>query len=213
MSDAADLGTTTEISRVTLSHYEREAEAFWRGTRDHNVSQNIEALISAIAAEGRMLPFRVLDFGCGPGRDLVAFKRLGHDAIGLDGAPSFVHMARTMSGCEVWQQDFLALDLPESYFDGIFANASLFHVPEDRLPAVLRQLHAALRPRGILFASNPRGENQRGWRGERYGCYWSLETWAAFLEEAGFRLLHHYYRPPGLPRERQLWLATVSRRE
>src|SRR5580704_6183375 len=99
-----------KISDVTLQHYNQNAEDFWRGTRDHDVSQNIAALLQAIEGDP---PFTILDFGCGPGRDLKAFAARGHAAVGLEGAPDFVAMARAHSGCEVWQQDFLALDLPE----------------------------------------------------------------------------------------------------
>jgi SAM-dependent methyltransferase len=157
--------------------------------------------------------FTVLDFGCGPGRDLKAFTELGHVAIGLDGAGNFVAMARAYSGCEVWHQDFLRLDLPDQRFDGIFANASLFHVPSRELPRVLRELHTALKPEGVLFASNPRGRNEEGWHRERYGAYYDLDTWRGFLVAAGFLELDHYYRPAGLPREQQPWLATVWRKQ
>ena len=138
------------IAGSTLKHYNQHAEAFWQGTRDHDVSQNIEALLTSIDGEP---PFTILDFGCGPGRDLKAFRDLGHIAIGLDGGGPFVSMARSYSSCEVWQQDFLKLDLPAAYFDGIFANAALFHVPAQELPRVLRDLHAALKPAGVLFSS------------------------------------------------------------
>lgn len=196
------------ISRRTLEHYERSAEDFWRGTRDHDVSQNIGALLRHIEGEP---PFTILDYGCGPGRDLKAIADLGHVAVGLDGSARFAEMARAYSGCEVWQQDFLELQLPADRFDGVFANASLFHVPGQELPRVLRELHATLKPRGVLFSSNPRGGNEEGWRQERYGAYWDLETWRRYLAAAGFVELTHYYRPAGLPRERQPWLATVWR--
>ncbi|MGH7290597.1 MAG: class I SAM-dependent methyltransferase, partial [Myxococcota bacterium] len=137
-----------EVSRLTLAHYDQRAEDFWRGTRDHDVRQNIEALLKAI--EGAP-PFTILDFGCGPGRDLKAFRALGHVAVGLEGSARFAAMARDYSGCEVLQQDFLELDLPAGRFEGIFANASLFHVPGAELPRVLRELHAALKPGGVLF--------------------------------------------------------------
>ena len=150
--------------------------------------------------------------GCGPGRDLKVFSELGHEAIGLEGAERFVELARDYSGCEVWQQDFLKLELPDEFFDGIFANASLFHVPSQELPRVLRELRAALKPDGVLFSSNPRGENEEGWNGERYGCYYNLETWREFVEGAGFVEVMHYYRPPGVPREQQPWLASVWRK-
>lgn len=198
----------SEITERTLEYYERQAQAFWEGTRDHDVSQNVNALLSHI--EGAP-PFTILDFGCGPGRDLQTFRSLGHVAIGLEGAPSFVDMARAWSGCEVWQQDFLALALPAARFDGIFANASLFHVPMADLPRVLGELRVALKPRGVLFASNPHGRNEEGWNRGRYGAYHDLETWSRFVRDAGFELIDHYYRPAGLPREQQPWLATVWR--
>jgi len=197
------------LTRRTLEHYERSAEDFWRGTRDHDVSQNIGALLRHIEGEP---PFTILDFGCGPGRDVKAIADLGHVAVGLDGSARFVEMARAYSGCEVLQQDFLKLKLPAGRFDGVFANAALFHVPGQELPRVLRELRATLRPRGVLFSSNPRGHNEEGWNQERYGAYWDLETWRRDLAAAGFTELEHYYRPAGLPRERQPWLATVWRR-
>jgi len=202
-------GDLRRISAQTLEHYERHAEEFQAGTRDHDVSQNIAALLRHI--EGPP-PFTILDFGCGPGRDLKTFSELGATVIGLDGAASFVAMAHADSGCEVWQQDFLRLELPSARFDGIYANASLFHVPSVELPRVLGELHGALKPAGVLFSSNPHGSNEEGWNRGRYGAYHDLATWRAFLIQAGFLELEHYYRPTGLPRERQPWLASVWRR-
>lgn len=201
--------TPTDISKTTLAHYENNAEEFWAGTKDHDVTQNYEALLSNIEGDG---PFCLLDFGCGPGRDLRYFADLGHTAVGLDGAASFVEMARRHSGCEVLHQDFLALDLPEARFDGVFANAALFHVPSADLPEVLRRLYRALRPGGVLFCSNPRGQNEEGWSGDRYGCYLDLDGWRRYLQAAGFVEVLHYYRPAGLPRHQQPWLAMVWRR-
>jgi SAM-dependent methyltransferase len=196
------------ISQETLADYESRRASFWQGTQGHDVSQNIDALLRHV--EGKA-PFAILDFGCGPGRDLKAFRDLGHEAIGLEGAPAFARMAREFSGCEVWEQDFLALALPPARFHGIFANASLFHVPAQELPRVLGELRAALKPRGVLFSSNPRGANEEGWSRGRYGAFHDHARWKRFLEAAGFEELEHYYRPPGLPREQQPWLATVSR--
>jgi len=198
------------ISGGTLAHYDERAADFWEGTRGHDVSQNVGTLLNHI--EG-LPPFAILDFGCGPGRDLMTFAGLGHLAIGLEGSARFAEMARSHSGCEVWQQDFLALDLPDGRFDGVFANASLFHVPCAELPRVLGELHAALKPRGVLFSSNPRGSNEEGWNRGRYGVYHDLEAWRRFMTEAGFVELEHYFRPPGLPPEQQPWLASAWRRE
>src|SRR5580692_25527 len=198
-----------DITGRTLGHYESRAHAFREGTKDHDVTQNYAALLGAIEAE---TPVRILDFGCGPGRDLAYFRGLGHEAVGLDGCAAFCSMARAATGCEVLEQDFLALALPEGRFDGIFANASLFHVPSRELPRVLRELYETLKQRGVLFSSNPRGNNEEGWSDGRYACFFDLDTWRDYVTAAGFVELDHYYRPPGLPRERQPWLATVWRK-
>jgi len=199
-----------EIAARTLAYYEHRAEEFRAGTQDHDVSQNIAALLRHIKGKP---PFTILDFGCGPGRDLKTLTELGHMAIGLDGAAGFVAMAHTATACEVWQQDFLRLDLPNERFDGVFANASLFHVPSHELPRVLRQLHAALKPAGVLFSSNPPGENTEGWNGERYGSFPDLGAWRRYLSHAGFTELEYFFRPTGLPREQQVWLASVWRKD
>jgi SAM-dependent methyltransferase len=197
------------ISARTIGHYDRHAESFLEGTRWHDVTQNYNALLRYIEAKA---PFSILDLGCGPGRDLIYFRALGHEAVGLDGSARFVKMARESSGCEVLHQDFLRLELPAERFDGIFANASLFHVPTRELPRVLGELRAALKPRGVLFSSNPRGDNREGWSGERYGCYHDLQRWRELLVAAGYRELEHYYRPAGRPRAEQPWLASVWRK-
>jgi SAM-dependent methyltransferase len=198
-----------QIAASTLAHYEQQAQSYWEGTRDHDVSQNIDSLLKHIEGPA---PFDLLDFGCGPGRDLHTFTALGHHAVGLEGAPSAAALARAHSGCEVLEQSFLQLDLPAQRFDGVFANAVLFHVPSQVLPDVLQQLHACLKPRGVLFSSNPRGNGQEGWNGERYGVFHDWPGWRAVMTAAGFDELDHFYRPTGLPIEQQPWLASVWRK-
>src|SRR5438045_2538565 len=126
------------IAARTLQHYNDHADDFREGTKDHDVSQNIAALLKHVEQKP---PAAILDLGCGPGRDLKTFAELGHVPVGLEGSARFAAMARE-EGWEVWEQDFLALALPNNRFDGIFANASLFHVPSRELPRVLLQLRA-----------------------------------------------------------------------
>lgn len=206
---AASVDDAHAVVQSTLEHYSRHAYRFREGTWDHDVSQNRDALLRYISAEP---PFRILDLGCGPGRDLIAFSRLGHTVVGIDGCAEFVKMAREASGADVWQQDFLDLSLPPDYFDGVFANASLFHVPSKLAPDVLQRLFRTLKAGGVLCSSNPRGKNQEGWSGERYGTYYDYERWNALMCEAGFTQLDCFYRPTGLPRHQQSWLVTVWRK-
>jgi trans-aconitate methyltransferase len=193
---------------LTIEHYENNAEAFWHGTKDHDVSQNTQSFLDALP---KNTPLDILDLGCGPGRDMQHFKSLGHNPIGLDGSNAFCEMAMSLTGCTTINESFVNMDLSNHKFHGIFANASLFHVPSNELLNVLKTLRECLLPDGILFTSNPRG-NQEGWNGQRYGNYLELEPSKAYLEQAGFDVLHHYYRPEGKPIEQQPWLAMVSRR-
>ncbi|MCJ8313226.1 MAG: class I SAM-dependent methyltransferase [Saccharospirillaceae bacterium] len=196
------------VEQTTLSHYNNSATSFWNGTKDHDVSQNYAALLAQFDESASL---HILDFGCGPGRDVSYFKSLGHKPIGLDGSFEFCEMARKHTGCEILCQSFLDLNLEEAKFDAIFANASLFHVPKQKLSQVLSALHCSLKPGGILFSSNPRG-NSEGISNGRYGNFMEFEEASACLSLAGFNVLNHYYRPEGLPIEQQPWLAIVSKR-
>lgn len=198
-----------ELTQVTIAHYDNAADAYRAGTWDHDVSQNRAALLDALAGHP---PFSILDLGCGPGRDLQYFKSRGHEAVGLDGSHIFVDMAQRDTGCEVWHQDFIDLTLPPERFDGVFANASLFHAPRSALPRVLAAIAATLKPAGVFFCSNPRGNNEEGFSGNRYGCFYDFEAWHALVSAAGFAPVDHYYRPKGLPRDQQPWLASVWRK-
>lgn len=195
--------------QVTIAEYQVTAASFREGTWEHDVSQNRDALVAAMPKN----PGKILDLGCGPGRDLVAFKSQGHTVVGLDATPAFVEMAQQLAGCEVWQQSFLTLELPLEGFDGIFANASLIHVPHADMVKVLGDLWRSLVFNGAIVMSMVRGDGE-GYiarpTGYRYVAGWEYATLAPCLEQAGFKILHHYYRPPGLPCENQSWLVIVA---
>jgi SAM-dependent methyltransferase len=202
-------GKPKNLTSTTIGYYDGHAPAFWDGTKSHDVTQNYEALLGAIDAEP---PFTLLDLGCGPGRDLAYFQGLGHIAIGVDGSTQFADMARAHSGAEVWVQDFIDLNLPEAQFDGVFANASLFHVPKDSIETTLAALWRALLPGGVLFASNPRGNDEQSLSGGRFGVFYRDQTWMALVEKCGFEPVRQYFRPQNAPPAQQRWFATVWRK-
>ncbi len=206
--NALDKAQLRHVSEITIGHYDRAAEFYWDGTQNHDVSQNYEALLEAIGGDP---PYAILDLGCGPGRDLRYFRSLGHDAMGLDGSMKFVTMARRYSGCDVLHQDFIAMNLPVNRFDGIFANASLFHVPSQELPRVLAELAESLKPRGPVLLKSEGKQRRRRQRRLLQLILLSYHL-ARFCHccrvHGGTALLP----PPGLPRHKQWWLATVLRK-
>jgi len=86
----------------------------------------------------------------------------------------------------------------------------LFHVPRTELTRVLTQLRKSLVPGGILFSSNPRGSGE-DCRGQRYANFMEMEEYGKYLAAADFEVARHYFRPPGVPPEEQVWLAVVAR--
>jgi SAM-dependent methyltransferase len=192
----------------TIDHYAARPMDFWEGTKDHDVLQNIQALLRNIPRDKPT----ILDFGCGPGRDLKELSARGCQSIGLDGCLEFCQMARAFSGSKVLHQNFVELNLPTNEFDGVFANASLFHIHRSHLLDVLETFHQSLRTDGVVFCSNPRGPNIEQVNGLRYGNYMDAAGWTSFFQRAGFALCEEYYRPSGLPRHEQPWLAMVWRK-
>jgi SAM-dependent methyltransferase len=197
--------------QITIAEYQFTAEDYRIGTWNHDVSQNRDALIAAMSKTNG----KILDLGCGPGRDLVAFLKLRYEVIGLDATPAFVEMASKVAGCQVLEQSFLSLDLPSNSFDGIFANASLIHLPSTEMLGVLKHLHQALSDKGVLLMSMVRGDRE-GYSerptGFRYVTGWEYETLAPLLIEAQFRIINHYYRPTGMPIEECSWLVMVAQK-
>jgi SAM-dependent methyltransferase len=198
-----------QIAQRTIAHYDSSAEAFHTATRNDDVSAHHEAFLGAIE---RSPPFTLLDLGCGPGRDLAYFHSLGHKATGLDGSARLLEIARAHSGCEVLLQNLLALSLPPDRYDGIFANGSLFHVPAQEIPRVLGELHRSLVDRGVLFCSNPCGNDAEGFYGNRFGAFHRADTWCARVSDCGFMEVARYGWPKDAPADQPPWLATLFRK-
>ena len=115
---------------TTIMDYALVAKGYAKGNMNHDVLQNIDAMLKPLHASPlRTLPFDVLDVCCASGRDLHALRGLGHNPVGLNGVAEFCKMSREASGCEVWEQLLTDLDLPVGQLDTIFCNACLFHIP------------------------------------------------------------------------------------
>lgn len=145
-----------------MDYYSQHAETFFSGTVDVDMASLYQPFVAELPARGR-----VLDAGCGSGRDSRAFTGLGYDVDAFDASPEMVAMASQHSGLAVRQMRFAEVEAVSRY-DGIWCCASLLHVPSAELPDALHRLARALKPGGIWYVSFKYGEGERAKEGRRF---------------------------------------------
>lgn len=141
----------------SVAYYDRNAERFAADTGGLDMSALYERFLRHVHAGGR-----ILDAGCGVGRDALAFTERGYSVVAFDASPEMVRLAmeRTRGRVEVLRMSFDEVGWSEE-FDGVWACASLLHVRATDLPRVFRRLQAALRPGGALYMSFKLGAGER----------------------------------------------------
>lgn len=149
------------MKEETLSYYRKNAENFVKGTINADMEFNRKKFLQRLPEQGS-----ILDFGCGSGRDAKIFLNLGYEVEAVDGCRELCEMAAEYTGIVVRQMDFMELDVREKY-DGIWACASVLHLPYEELRAVLAKMAAALKENGVIYVSFKYGEFE-GWRNGRY---------------------------------------------
>ncbi|MBI5355633.1 MAG: class I SAM-dependent methyltransferase [Candidatus Aenigmarchaeota archaeon] len=131
----------------------------------------------------------ILDIGCGPGRDSRYFGENGLFPIGIDITPEFISMAKENSPLsEFVSMDARYLAFPEGRFDGVWACASLLHLPREDMPMAIGEVYRVLKDDGLLFVSLKEGSGEK-YVGERYFSYYSESEITGILEDAGFTIV------------------------
>ncbi len=143
------------------NYYNENAQAFFDGTVNADMSENYKEFLERLPKNGY-----ILDAGCGSGRDTKKFMDMGYKVQAIDASSEMCRLANSHTGLEIRQMRFQELE-ERSIYDGIWASASLLHVRKEELLYVLRKLNEALKPQGILYASFKYGE----FEGERNGRY------------------------------------------
>lgn len=159
----------------TLEYYNQTAQAYAADTLNADVSKLYEFFLSRLPAHAT-----ILDLGCGPGRDSLHFLREGYRVQSIDGSPEFCKLASQLTGQPVLCRTFEDIDFTEE-FDGIWACASILHVPSTRLPLVLENLSRALKKGGYFYASFKYG-TFGGDRNGRYFTDMTEETFGKLIE-------------------------------
>ena len=127
----------------------------------------------------------ILDAGCGSGRDALHFLKLGYNVKAFDASPELANLAQNLTGLSVKQLTFEDM-IPCSIFDGIWANASLLHVPQQELQGVLHTLYKSLKPGGTLYCSFKYGRTDHTDKRGRHYTNQTCESLDKHLVGAGF---------------------------
>ncbi|MTV47712.1 methyltransferase domain-containing protein [Heliobacillus mobilis] len=140
--------------KQTIDYYEKNGDEFFRTTVGVNMEENYRPFLDLIPPGGS-----ILDAGSGSGRDSLYFMNKGYQVTAIDASPTLVKMSSALTGMDVKLIRFDEIEFEEE-FDGIWACASLLHVPRQELSTVLLKLAMALKPSGVLYASFKYGDSE-----------------------------------------------------
>ncbi len=192
---------------ANLAYYEANAEAYAKQTRHVDLSHLYEPFIALLPRRAR-----ILDVGCGSGRDLRAFRERGFEPFGIDPSLTLVQIAGKYSGAKVAATKVETLEF-EDRFDGVWACASLHHLPRSELPESLRRIYRSLIAGGVFFLSIQVGHGEEyGEDGRFYTRYTNSEIRIA-VHASGFQVLETWETPDTLPGRTDIfWINLLARK-
>ena len=194
-------------NNITLNYYNENASSFIEGTQNVLMFEAIEEFIQYIPSEGR-----VLDLGCGSGRDTKYLLELGFLVDAIDGSDELCQAATCFTGIRVTQMDFLDLNEIQTY-DGIWACASILHLPYGNLPLMFGKIVQSLRKNGVLYVSFKYGSFE-GMRNGRYFTDMTEEKLAYVLEKISNVIIVKQWISSDIRvgREDEKWLNLILRK-
>ena len=163
------------FEKQTLNYYNKKTKEFVSGTVDVVFTEIQDMFLQYVPDGGK-----ILDFGCGSGRDTKYFLSKGYRVDAIDGSEKLVEAASNYTGIEVRRMLFQELNECSKY-DGIWACSSILHLSKEELVDVFGRMSAALKPEGIVYTSFKYGEFE-GWRSGRYFTDFTEETFAEFVK-------------------------------
>lgn len=192
---------------TTLEYYNKNADRFVRGTFSVDFTETQERYLSKLKESAY-----ILDFGCGSGRDTKYFLSKGYRVDATDGSEELCRIAGKNTGLAVKRMFFSELDAHEKY-DGIWACASVLHLPKDELKSVLKKMAVAIKQNGVIYISFKYGEFE-GWRNDRYFTDFTWETFKEYMQDMRNLQIEEYWITgdvrPGRGDEK--WLNLILRK-
>ena len=205
MSTLVSKAVSPEVAN--LAFYEANAETYAAQTYHADLTHLYAPFLALLPRNAR-----ILDVGCGGGRDLRAFRERGFNPFGIDPSLALARIARQYSGVEVAVAKVELLEIEEK-FDGAWACASLLHLPQAELPNALRRIHRSLISGGVLFLSVQAGHGEEfGPDGRFYSRYAEFEIRNA-VHASGFEILDTWVTLDSLPARTAVnWINVLARK-
>ena len=189
-----------------IEYYNLNAQSFYENTVEADMSLWRNKFIALLPQGGRML-----DAGCGSGRDSKAFIQSGFSVVAFDASKELCKLASELIDQEVWQMKFQEISFDEE-FDGVWACASLLHVPSDEIDDVMDRIYKSLQQGGLFYASFKYGEGVRE-RAERLFTDYTKDSAKALFEKAGFKVIECEESLDVRPgREDEKWINVIARK-
>jgi SAM-dependent methyltransferase len=191
---------------ATLDYYEQHAARFAADTLDVDMSALHERFLAGLPPLAR-----ILDAGCGSGRDSRAFLQRGHRVHAIDASPALARIATANIGQQVEVLHIEDLDAKACY-EGIWACASLLHLPEAAMPDALRRLWTALKPGGVLYVSFKYGDREYAEAGRHFtdATEPRLRDWCRELKD--LQAIECWLTEDQRPGRSQTWLNALLHR-
>lgn len=197
----------TTIEDKTLQYYAENLQTFVGGTVSADMSEARKYFLQNLPEHAR-----ILDFGCGSGRDTIAFLNLGYQVDACDGSAELCRIAGEVTGIQIKQMLFQDLD-GIAVYDGIWACASILHLPKGELKTVLEKIAAALKDHGVLYTSFKYGTFE-GMRQGRYFTDFTEDSLREFFRSVpALQIFRTWITKDVRPgREEERWLNILARR-
>lgn len=192
----------------TLTYYNQNADAFVEGTQNADMSEQYRYFLKHLAPN-----CRILDLGCGSGRDSAYFSSLGFEVTAVDGSEELCKRVKANYGIDAIRIKFE--DIPfAAEFDAIWACASLLHVKKADMPNVMDKVSAALKPGGILYASFKYGSDERVSNGRFFNDYTENYIDTLLTPENQLTLLECWITEDVRPdRSGERWINFISKKQ
>lgn len=192
--------------RQTAFYYDANATAYADATMGLSMDEPLRAFMAGLQRSDR-----IIDIGCGSGRDLRRFREAGFHAVGLDVSAGLAGYAAQVSKCPVVVGDMLDLPFASGSFEGAWASASILHITRADMLTALSEIGRVLQPRGLLFCSMKLGSGEARTADQRFFSYVTPEEWQDLLDKAGFDRIDLDVDRVPLPTTGERWIRSLSR--